>query len=133
MHTEVQRSDSVRQPLRSSIVTVVFAAILVVLGLAGTASASVPDTSVTDPSETTTAPPATDSPADTAADDTLIPSEETAQEEDEGLDVAPIAIVGFVILLAIASWWMVRRDDEDDRPSPPPVGEPEWRADQIAP
>ena len=131
--TDVRWSDSAKQPRRQSIISVVLAVMLVVLGFASTASASVRDSSGTDPSDTTTAPPATDAPNDTAADDTLVPSGETTQEEDEGLDVAPLAIVGFVILLAIASWWMVRRDDDDDKPSPPPAGEPQWRADQIAP
>ena len=118
---------------RTRLAAVILAAAFVVLGFSGTAGATVPDSVGTTPSDSTTVPPATDAPDDTFPNDNEVPSEETSEEADEGLDAAPIAIVGFVILLAIASWWMVRRDDADDQPSPPPPGEPEWRADQIAP
>ena len=130
--TEHSRSSNTTRPRRFSIVVAILAAAFAVLGIAGTAAAVV-DSSGTNPPDTTTAPPATDAPDETVQDDDEVPSDLTPEEQDEGVDVAPIAIVGFVIVLAIASWWMVRRDDDDDKPSPPPTGEPEWRADQIAP
>ena len=130
--TEHSRSSSTARPRRASIVVTFLAAAFAVLGIAGTAAAVV-DSSGTNPPDTITAPPATDAPDETINDDDAVPSDLTAEEQDEGIDVAPIAIVGFVIVLAIASWWMVRQDDDDDKPSPPPTGEPEWRADQIAP
>jgi hypothetical protein len=117
---------------RSRLAAVIVVSGFVVFGFSGTALATVPDTSATGPSEST-APPTTEESEDTIPDDSAVPSDETLEEEDEGVDVAPVAIVGFILLLAIASWWMVRQDDVDDGPSPPPIGEPEWRADQIAP
>lgn len=114
------------EPRRSAAGLLVLTAAIFFFGFAGSVNATVPDPTGTDPSDTT-APPNTEAP-----DDTLVPADETVQEEDEALNVAPVAIVGFLVLLAIASWWMLRRDDADDQPSPPP-GEPEWRADQIAP
>ena len=131
--TEHSRSSNTARPRRFSIVVALLAAGFTILGLAGTATATTPDNVGSDPPDTTTAPPSTDAPDETINDDDAVPSNLTAEEQDEGLDVTPIAIVGFVIVLAIASWWMVRRDDDDDKPSPPPNGEPEWRADQIAP
>jgi heme A synthase len=123
---------------RTPIALLVISACFFVVGTAGTAAAAMPDFSESPTPDSTTAPPATDapvdtSPADTSPPDADVPGDETTQEEDEGVDVAPIAIVGFVILVAIAGWWMVRRDDADDQPSPPPSGEPQWRPDQVAP
>jgi heme A synthase len=119
---------------------VVISACFFLLGTAGTATAAVLDVSESPSPDSTTAPPATDapvgtSPADTSPPDADDPGDESAQEieEDEDLNVAPIAVVGFIILIAIAGWWMVRRDDADDQPSPPPPGEPQWRPDQVAP
>ncbi len=132
MRTDHLRASRATRSRRPTLGALLLAGAFVVFGFAGTASATMPGTTPTGPSEST-APPTTEVADETLPDDTQLPSDETLEEEDEGLDAAPVLIVGFVALLAIASWWMVRRDDEDDRPSPPPVGEPEWRADQIAP
>ncbi len=125
-------------PRRSTIALVVLSACLFVVCTAGTAAATMSDFSESVAPDSTTAPPDTDAPPDTSPPDTSPgdaddPERETVEEEDEGVDVAPIAVVGFIILVAIASWWMVRRDDADDQPSPPPSGEPQWRPDQVAP
>ncbi len=67
-------------------------------------------------------PPATAEPTPTDAttsppDDTLV----GAGDPDGEIDgtVAAIAVIGFVVLLAIASWWMVRRSNPDNQPMPP--------------
>lgn len=117
---------------RSQLASLILVSGFAVFGFAGTALATVPDPPATEPSESSV-PPTTEAPEDTLPDDAAVPSDESLEEEDEGLNVAPVAIVGFILLLAIASWWMIRQDDVDDRPSPPPSGEPEWPADQIAP
>jgi len=117
---------------KSVVFYVALASVFVVLGFSGTALATVPDTSAPDPSESTV-PPTTEVTEDTLPDDSIVPSDESPEEEDEDLNVAPVAIVGFILLLAIASWWMIRQDDADDRPSPPPTGEPDWSPGQVAP
>jgi len=52
----------------------------------------------------------------TTPDDTLV----GAGDPDSDVDTtrAVIAVVGFLALLAVASWWMVRRPDPDGRPMP---------------
>ncbi len=66
----------------------------------------------------------------TQPDATTAPAEEElvgAGDPDGDIDgtVALIAVIGFVVLLAIASWWMVRRSDPDSQPMPPrPPGGP---------
>ena len=67
-------------------------------------------------------PPATAEP--TPPDTTTAPPDETlvgAGDPDGEIDgsVAAIAVVGFLVLLAVASWWMVRRFDPDREPMPP--------------
>ncbi len=73
-------------------------------------ASAVPETSAPDSSPESTMP-ATSSPADT-----LI----AAGEPDDSIDTttATIAVVGFVLLVALASWWMVRRNDPDSEPMP---------------
>jgi len=131
MLTDLSTTGRATEPRRSAVGVLILTVAVLFFGFAGSVSATVPNPTGTDPSDTT-APPTTEAPDDTLPDDTLVPGDETVQEEDEGLDVAPVAIVGFLVLLTIASWWMLRRDDVDDQPSPVP-GEPEWRADQVAP
>ena len=142
---DLAASTTAATPRRSAIAVVVLSACFFAVGTAGTAAATMPGfnesatpdtTPATDPPVDTSpadTSPADTSPADTSPADTEVLDGETVQEEDEGLDVAPIALVGFVILIAVAGWWMVRRDDADDQPSPPPAGEPQWRPDQVAP
>ncbi len=75
-----------------------------------TAEPTPPDTT---PPDTTTSPP----------DETLVGAGDPDGEIDGS--VAAIAVVGFLVLLAIASWWMVRRYDPDREPMPPrPPGDP---------
>ncbi len=92
---------------------------------AGPAGAVAP--SDTTPATTEPAPPETTVPEDSTPDestpdDTLV----GAGNPDDDIDttVAVIAIVGFVILLGVASWWMVRRSNPDAQPMPPPDGSP---------
>jgi hypothetical protein len=66
----------------------------------------------------TTTPDSTDVAADTAAPDTTIVG--AGQPDDEvNATVTTIAVIGFILLLAVASWWMVRRRDPDAQPMPP--------------
>lgn len=53
----------------------------------------------------------------TIVDDTLV----GAGDPDTDVDgtVAAIAVVGFLLLVAVAAWWMVRRSDPDAGPMPP--------------
>jgi len=71
------------------------------------------------PATTEPAPSETTSPApdESTPDDTLV----GAGDPDGDIDttVAAIAVIGFVILLGVASWWMVRRSDPDAQPMPP--------------
>jgi hypothetical protein len=53
----------------------------------------------------------------TTPDDTLVGSGDP--DGDVDTTRAVIAVVGFLALLAVASWWMVRRPDPDGRPMPP--------------
>lgn len=87
-----------------------------------------------DPADTVPADtePEGTAPEDTEPDETT-PEGSTSDEDDpdDGLvgagdiddDIDPlytaIALIGFVALLAVASWWMVRRDDPDAAPMPP--------------
>ncbi len=78
----------------------------------------------TTPATTEPAPPETTVPApeESTPDDTLVGAGEPDGEIDT--TVAVIAIIGFVILLGVASWWMVRRSDPDAQPMPPRGGPP---------
>ena len=103
--------------------------VLCALGLSLPANA-VGRASTVAPSETTPATsepavPETTEPIDTEVttpDDTLVGAGESDGEIDTPLTA--IAVVGFVLLLALASWWMVRRSDPDAGPMPPPGGPP---------
>ena len=103
-------------------------ALAVGIGLLGAISVSLPATAARAATvePTATAPEAT---VPDTTEPTEPPSEETspgdtlvgAGDPDTDIDgtVALIAVVGFVILLAVASWWMVRRSDPDAEPMPP--------------
>lgn len=107
------------------------AALAVGIGLLGAVSVSLPAAAVraatVEPTET--APEATVPDTTEPTEPTEPPSEATSPEDtlvgagdpDTDIDgtVALIAVVGFVILLAVASWWMVRRSDPDAQPMPP--------------
>ena len=88
---------------------------------APTATTPEPDTTdapnTTEPESTIATTEPDDSTADTATDDALV----GAGDPDSDIDTttAAIAVVGFVALLALASWWMVRRSDADAAPMPP--------------
>lgn len=86
---------------------------------------TVPDTEPDDTTPETTEPVDTE-PETTEATGGLV----GAGDPDGELDAlyVTLAIIGFVGLLAVASWWMVRRDDPDAEPMPPrdpesPTGE----------
>ena len=81
-------------------------------------SETTPATSEPDPTETT----APVDPEETTPDDTLVGA--GTPDDDIDTTVAVIAIVGFVILLGVASWWMVRRSNPDAQPMPPTDGPP---------
>lgn len=94
-------------------------------GLVG-AAVEVSDTGApvesTEPPEATDPPEETDGPATSESVDAPADSgAATGEDEDSDGTVALIALVGFVVLLVIASWWMVRRGDPDAqaRPSTP--------------
>jgi hypothetical protein len=78
--------------------------------------------SETTPETTEPTPPETSEPDDSTPDDTLV----GAGDPDDDVDttVAVIAVVGFAILLGVASWWMVRRSNPDAQPMPPQGGSP---------
>lgn len=81
----------------------------------------------TTPVSTEPAPPETTVPDDGAPDestpdDTLVGA--GTPDDDIDTTVAVVAVVGFVILLGVASWWMVRRSDPDAQPMPPRGGSP---------
>ncbi len=103
------------------LVAAILVAVTAGLGVGPSAWAS-PDTTTpsTDAPTETTEPPVDD----TTVDDTLV----GAGEPDSDVDgtVAAIAIIGFVLLLAVAAWWMVRRSNPDGEPKPPaqPTGLP---------
>lgn len=74
------------------------------------------------PETTVPAAPETTEPGDSTPDDTLV----GAGDPDDDIDttVAVLAVVGFAILLGVASWWMVRRSNPDAQPMPPTAGPP---------
>jgi hypothetical protein len=72
--------------------------------------APVESTEPTGPPEETDGP-ATSEPVDSAS--------ATGEDDDSDGTVALIAVLGFVLLLVIASWWMVRRGDPDAQARPP--------------
>jgi len=78
--------------------------------------APVESTEPTDPPEETDGP-ATSEPVDAPTDSGAV----TGEDDESDGTVALIAVIGFVLLLVIASWWMVRRGDPDAqaRPSAP--------------
>ncbi len=84
---------------------------------------AVPPASTTPPSES----PASSEPESAEPDETLIGAGDPDGEVDG--TVALVAVVGFLALLAVASWWMVRRSDPDAQPMPagrtggPPPGD----------
>ena len=70
-----------------------------------------------------------DSSPVTSTPDTLV----AAGEPDDNIDATTtsIAVVGFLLLLAIASWWMVRRSDPDAEPMPRTPNQSELPGDLI--
>lgn len=105
------------------------------VALAGAVSVALPVTAVgAATAEPTDTAPEVTVPDPTEVTEVTVPgSEETSPEDalvgagepDTDIDgtVAFVAVVGFLILLAIASWWMVRRSDPDAQPMPPrPAG-----------
>jgi len=92
-----------------------------------------PETTVSDPSiPEPTAPdstPATSEPDTSTSDgpgnDELVGA--GSPDSDVDSTTAAIAVVGFVLLVALAAWWMVRRTDPDAEPMPrrhPETGPP---------
>jgi hypothetical protein len=85
----------------------------------GATATTVPDaTPTTTPTPTTPGTEPEDSAPETSVSgDTLV----AAGEPDDDIDAttATIAVVGFVLLVGLASWWMVRRNDPDEAPMPP--------------
>jgi hypothetical protein len=65
----------------------------------------------------TTSPESTDVTADSSAPDTTVGTSEP--DDDINRTVTVIAVIGFILLLGVASWWMVRRQDPDAQPMPP--------------
>jgi len=74
----------------------------------------------TQPESPETTEPEDTTPEDSTPDDTLV----GAGDPDGDIDttVAVVAVIGFLLLLAVASWWMVRRSDPDGQPMPPQSG-----------
>ena len=78
------------------------------------------------PEPTDPEPSATDTTPDTTEPDDSVPSTSTketliaAGDPDDDVDTTTtaIAIVGFILLVAVASWWMVRRNNPDAEPMP---------------
>ena len=78
------------------------------------------------PDPTDPEPSAPDTTPDTTEPDDSVPStstEETliaAGDPDDDVDTttAALAIIGFILLVAVAGWWMVRRTDPDGEPMP---------------
>ena len=62
-----------------------------------------------------------DSVPSTSTEETLI----AAGDPDDDVDTttAALAIIGFILLVAVAGWWMVRRTDPDAEPMPPRDGQ----------
>ena len=95
--------------------------VLCALGLSLPATAALHPSTVapseTTPETTVPAAPETTEPEDSTPDDTLV----GAGDPDDDIDttVAVLAVVGFAILLGVASWWMVRRSNPDAQPMPP--------------
>jgi hypothetical protein len=85
---------------------------------------TVPDTTAPEATTATTEPddstPEDSTPgesvADLPGDDNLVGAGDP--DSDINTTTATIAVVGFILLVAIASWWMVRRTDPDARPMP---------------
>jgi hypothetical protein len=75
---------------------------------------TVPESSAPDTTPDTIEPD--DSIPSTSTEETLI----AAGDPDPDIDTttAVTAIVGFILLVAVASWWMVRRSDPDADPMP---------------
>ena len=100
--------------------------VLCALGLSFPAAAALHPSTVapseTTPETTVPAAPETTEPEDSTPGDTLV----GAGDPDDDVDttVAVIAVVGFAILLGVASWWMVRRSNPDAQPMPPKAGPP---------
>ena len=100
-----------------------------------------PDSTIDQTTDTTPDPIAPDPPdpessapvttPDTTEPDDSVPStstEETliaAGDPDDDVDTttAALAIIGFILLVAVAGWWMVRRTDPDAEPMPPRDGQ----------
>jgi len=91
------------------------------------ASVEVSDTNAPVESTEPTDPPAeTDPPASSEpVEGTTDPGTGSDESDDADGTVALIAVIGFVLVLVLASWWMVRRGDPDAqaRPSPPDTGD----------
>jgi hypothetical protein len=111
--------------------TAIGVGVLCVLALSLPAAAAGPAGAVapsdTEPGTTEPAPPETTVPDDSTPeesipDDTLVGAGNP--DDDVNATVAAIAVVGFVILLGVASWWMVRRSNPDAQPMPPQGGPP---------
>ncbi len=88
-----------------------------------------PDTTI-DQSAGTVPEPTTPDPGtpEPTTPESSAPTEETliaagVPDADVDTTTAAIAIVGFILLVAVASWWMVRRTDPDAVPMPPRDGQ----------
>ena len=110
------------------------------VGAAGATTSTVDDPSGSTGPTPTTAPtspepsapdsnPQDSTPQTSSPDNTLI----AAGEPDSSIDVTTttIGVVGFILLIALASWWMVRRNDPDSRPMPRAPGQSTPPSDLI--
>jgi hypothetical protein len=110
------------------------------VGAAGATASTVDDPSGSTEPLVTTAPtspePSTpdSSPGDSTSEtsspiNTLI----AAGTPDSNIDTTTttIAVVGFILLVALASWWMVRRNDPDSKPMPRAGGQSTPPSDLI--
>jgi heme A synthase len=85
-----------------------------------TTAPTTPEPSTPEPTTPESTPDTSEPDSSTSAvpgDDALIGSGDPDSDVDS--TTAAIAVVGFVLLVALAGWWMVRRDDPDAEPMPP--------------
>lgn len=82
-----------------------------------TAPEATTTTSTTEPDDSTPEDSGPgDSVPDTPGDDDLVGAGDP--DSDINTTTAAIAVVGFILLVGVASWWMVRRTDPDAGPRP---------------